>query len=88
VRDPAHPYTAALLRSDPNRGVPGKPLPALEGTVLAPKDWPRGCHFQDRCPFVDDTCRSAAVPLAAVGDSRFSRCVRNGALNQAGPSDA
>jgi peptide/nickel transport system permease protein len=74
VREPAHPYTAALLRSDPHLGVPGQPLPALEGVVPSPKDWPKGCHFQERCPQVRETCRGAAVPIKLIGPGRLCRC--------------
>jgi peptide/nickel transport system permease protein len=78
VRDPAHPYTQALLRSDPHRGRRGQPLPSLEGTVPAPPDWPVGCHFQGRCPLAAAACRTAAVPLVAVAPGRFSRCLLAG----------
>ncbi|MFE7929784.1 dipeptide/oligopeptide/nickel ABC transporter permease/ATP-binding protein [Streptomyces sp. NPDC057456] len=77
VTAPAHPYTAGLLRSDPHHAVPGEPLPAVEGAVPPPPQWPVGCHFQNRCPRVTDSCREKPVVihrLAAL--ERSTRCLR------------
>jgi peptide/nickel transport system permease protein len=77
VTAPAHPYTAGLMRSDPHHGVPGEPLPALEGTVPAPADWPAGCHFADRCFLAEEACRTAPVPVLVLdGGARRARCLR------------
>ena len=86
VAAPAHPYTASLMRSDPHHGVPGEPLPALEGTVPPPARWPAGCHFADRCHLVTDDCRAARVPVVTLDASasqpsaRQSRCLRTAEL--------
>ncbi|GAA1949600.1 dipeptide/oligopeptide/nickel ABC transporter permease/ATP-binding protein [Catenulispora subtropica] len=79
---PQHPYTAGLLASNPHNAVPGEPLPAIEGAVPAPGDWPRGCRFADRCALVTDECRTRPVPLrtskaAVPGDGApyLTRCV-------------
>ncbi|WP_084099537.1 dipeptide/oligopeptide/nickel ABC transporter permease/ATP-binding protein [Demequina sp. NBRC 110051] len=74
VHGPEHPYTAALLACDPHQARPGAPLPALDGAVPPPPQWPQGCHFQSRCPFVKDDCRTGAIALADGSDS--SRAVR------------
>ncbi len=63
---PAHPYTQALLASNP------LPDPALErqrkhqpiqGEVLAPIGAPVGCRFADRCPHADEQCRQQVPPM-------------------------
>jgi len=64
LRDPAHPYTALLLRTVPRIDGPRKQvLPAIEGTVPEATDWPEGCRFRDRCPLADAAC-AKAPPLA------------------------
>jgi len=77
VQRPRHPYTAALLRSNPHLARRGEPLPAISGQVLAPTDWPTGCHFAERCPFAVPACSARAVPLLPRPDGAGgSRCVR------------
>jgi peptide/nickel transport system permease protein len=86
--DPAHPYTAGLLAANPQRAIELTGprlarLPSIPGTVPPPQDWPRSCHFQDRCRLVGAECRSSAIPLFAIGDGRRSRCVHIDALRGA-----
>ncbi|MFJ8113949.1 dipeptide/oligopeptide/nickel ABC transporter permease/ATP-binding protein [Streptomyces sp. NPDC096132] len=77
VTAPAHPYTAGLLGSDPHHAVPGEPLPAVEGAVPPPAQWPVGCHFQNRCPRVTDACREKPVVISYLTSlERSTRCIR------------
>ncbi|MEU9410876.1 dipeptide/oligopeptide/nickel ABC transporter permease/ATP-binding protein [Streptomyces sp. NPDC048281] len=77
VTAPAHPYTAGLLASDPHHAVPGEPLPAVDGTVPPPSEWPLGCHFQNRCPRVTDACREKPVVISrSAALERSARCIR------------
>ena len=57
-REPAHPYTKALLASKPslNPRQRNKPI-VLGGDVPSPLNPPSGCHFHPRCPEVMDRCR-------------------------------
>ncbi len=58
LRAPEHPYTKALLLSDPGEaeGASRAKLLAIGGTVPEPGDWPRGCRFAPRCPAAFDRC--------------------------------
>ncbi|MFJ9561323.1 dipeptide/oligopeptide/nickel ABC transporter permease/ATP-binding protein [Streptomyces fuscichromogenes] len=77
VTTPAHPYTAGLLGSDPHHALPGRPLPAVEGAVPPPTQWPVGCHFQNRCPRVTDACKEKPVVIShLVEPARSTRCIR------------
>ncbi|MEU6198595.1 dipeptide/oligopeptide/nickel ABC transporter permease/ATP-binding protein [Streptomyces sp. NPDC047061] len=77
VTAPAHPYTAGLLSSDPHHAVPGEPLPAVEGAVPPPSQWPVGCHFQNRCPRVTEECREKPVVISQLAAlERSARCIR------------
>ena len=83
VRDvllqPAHPYTMALLASDPHTIAELDDTPRLAsipGQVPAPGAWPQGCRFAERCRFTSIECRSP-IPLDArvVGEG-VVRCIR------------
>ncbi|MFC8520750.1 dipeptide/oligopeptide/nickel ABC transporter permease/ATP-binding protein [Streptomyces sp. NPDC057257] len=77
VTTPAHPYTAGLLSSDPHHALPGEPLPAVEGAVPPPTQWPVGCHFQNRCPRVTDACKEKPVVISHLVElERSTRCIR------------
>ncbi|UWZ34826.1 ABC transporter ATP-binding protein [Dactylosporangium roseum] len=56
---PAHPYTRSLiqcsLRLDQGRR---QKLPVVPGEPPTPGSWPAGCHFNPRCPAVQDRCRT------------------------------
>ncbi|MFM8601694.1 MAG: ABC transporter ATP-binding protein [Actinomycetota bacterium] len=69
------PYTEALLKSIPRLETPtGTRLPVIEGRLPDPtKDEP-GCAFANRCPYVQDKCRSDKPPLKSDGNDHFYRC--------------
>lgn len=73
---PAHPYTAALLRSvpDPGRRV-GRRLPYIPGAP--PKVGTTGdfCSFADRCTRAREECTTTDPPLLPVADGRASACL-------------
>jgi peptide/nickel transport system permease protein len=72
---PRHPYTDALLRSDPHAAAPGGELPAIGGQVVAPGEWPVGCRFAARCRLATDACTAGPVPLAEPDAGHVSRCI-------------
>jgi peptide/nickel transport system ATP-binding protein/peptide/nickel transport system permease protein len=72
---PRHPYTEALVRALPQSAVPGQRLATIPGQVPDPAAWPTGCRFADRCGYVEDRCRAAAVELTSTGAGQ-ARCIR------------
>ncbi|WFE42698.1 dipeptide ABC transporter ATP-binding protein [Micromonospora sp. WMMD998] len=65
LREPAHPYTRALLRSVPDVG--GRPVVATPGAMPLLTRPPENCPFVARCAHADGTCsaeRPATRPLA------------------------
>jgi peptide/nickel transport system permease protein len=74
-RRPYHPYTEALLKSNPNGAPVGEPLPTIAGTVPPPQLWPRSCHFAPRCRYATPECERSPIELLAFDDDRKSRCV-------------
>jgi len=76
-REPLHPYSEALLASNPQNFEVGERLTSIPGTVPQPGSWPGGCHFHPRCRYATATCRDEAVELEQVGDARLSRCIHS-----------
>jgi peptide/nickel transport system ATP-binding protein len=73
-KDPKHPYTKGLLNSIPKLGHKTEYLPTIEGQVPSLSKLPKGCRFQDRCPFVMDKCRVDEPVLVEVGPERKVAC--------------
>jgi peptide/nickel transport system permease protein len=63
VRQPAHPYTAALLASVPTmESDRERPLVSIPGRAVGPFDHSPGCPFAPRCPAASERCRTE-LPL-------------------------
>jgi peptide/nickel transport system permease protein len=75
---PAHPYAKALLESNPTMGRPRTTLRSIPGTVPSPANWPKGCHFYERCPVHITECAVAPVLLEPLsnGSGHATRCIR------------
>jgi peptide/nickel transport system permease protein len=76
IRRPAHPYTLALVASNPADVEVGERLPSIAGVVPPPGRWPSGCRFAARCAFATDACRTQPIPLEDAGAGQESRCIR------------
>jgi peptide/nickel transport system permease protein len=74
-QEPLHPYTRALLASDPHQAATGGLLPTIPGSVPRPGDWPAGCRFHPRCALATDACRTRAVPVEHPPGDRETRCI-------------
>jgi peptide/nickel transport system ATP-binding protein len=80
--EPAHPYTAGLLRSTPRLDVVMPRLTAIEG---APPDLlhpPSGCAFHPRCPLATDRCREEVPAFSEVRVGRSAACYQPFDINQ------
>ncbi len=72
---PAHPYTAALLRSVPVPDPAVRPArDALGGELPSPVDPPSGCRFRTRCPRAAERCAREEPELREVGEGQFVAC--------------
>ena len=72
---PRHPYTRALLDTMPALAQPGTVLPAIEGQVPSPLDYPTGCRFADRCAHVQDTCKTRNPELQDSAPGHSAACL-------------
>jgi peptide/nickel transport system ATP-binding protein len=74
--DPRHPYTRALLRSNPRHGgTPGRRLPMIAGSVPDLLNRPAGCPFHNRCEeAIAGTCDRLDPAMIEVGAGHAARC--------------
>ncbi|GGQ53501.1 ABC transporter ATP-binding protein [Kitasatospora griseola] len=85
---PRHAYTLGLIGAVPRldgRGGPLVPIPGrppAAGELHGP-----GCPFAERCPLVEDRCRTAEPQLAGDGD-HLAACVRADHLAATRPAPA
>lgn len=64
----AHPYTRALLASRPPVSDTGAELRSIPGRPLSGFEVPDGCAFSDRCPHVQNRCRSERPEPSSAGE--------------------
>jgi peptide/nickel transport system permease protein len=76
-REPLHPYTEALLASNPHKVSPSDLLPVIPGGVPKPGAWPIGCHFHPRCRYATVACREHSIPLEQLPLGRETRCIHH-----------
>ncbi|NEQ46701.1 MAG: ABC transporter ATP-binding protein [Leptolyngbya sp. SIOISBB] len=73
--NPRHPYTLGLLQSIPRLDEAQKAeLKPVEGMPPDLTDYPQGCPFAARCPYVIDRCHAEDPTLEAVGDNHAVAC--------------
>jgi peptide/nickel transport system ATP-binding protein len=65
VKNPLHPYTQGLMASIPAIGGERTRLTGIAGSTPSPLNWPEGCRFHTRCPYVMDIC-SRVEPIRAA----------------------
>ena len=72
---PSHPYTKGLLQAIPRLTSPGKrQLNTIEGMVPDLKDLPKGCRFQNRCPFATEICSQSPPPAEYIEEHHTVAC--------------
>ena len=74
-REPAHPYTRALLAAKPSLNPRDRNhRTVLGGDVPSPLNPPSGCHFHPRCPEVMDRCRIEEPKYIQLGNDHQVHC--------------
>ena len=81
VRDlfkyPKHPYTKGLLTSIPRLDhKPKVKLNTIEGMVPDIYSYPKGCRFENRCPYKDEKCVTEQPPVETVDISHQVSCFK------------
>jgi oligopeptide/dipeptide ABC transporter ATP-binding protein len=76
-RQPAHPYTHALLAAAPvadPRLARSRTKSVLQGELPSPLNPPPGCSFNTRCPMAQARCRHERPILRSVSGGRMVAC--------------
>ena len=73
---PLHPYTKGLIAAQPESVEPGQPLKAIPGAPPGLGANLVGCPFAERCPFVEERCRTSPIELEEVEPGRLVACLR------------
>ena len=73
-QSPAHPYTIGLLGAIPRLSAGRQRLKDIPGQVPSPFNFPKGCHFQARCPYAFDRCRQETPLLYDCGGGQKAAC--------------
>ncbi|WP_119390841.1 ABC transporter ATP-binding protein [Taklimakanibacter lacteus] len=73
-RNPAHPYTEALISAIPSIRRRSRDRIVLKGDPPNPVDMPAGCPFHPRCPRAIAHCRSERPALRQGPDGRLVAC--------------
>ncbi len=80
-RNPAHPYTRALLDAIPHLSQ-ARALVGIPGRTPGPGRRPAGCRFHDRCAYVVERCRTEEPPPVEVAPDHVARCWRIGDIGE------
>jgi peptide/nickel transport system ATP-binding protein/oligopeptide transport system ATP-binding protein len=66
-KKPKHPYAVGLFQSIPKLGQKIKRLDTISGMVPSALAFPKGCRFNNRCPFATDKCVDEEPALREIG---------------------
>jgi peptide/nickel transport system ATP-binding protein len=73
LREPAHPYSRALVSAIPHHGRGGHRI-VLQGDPPNPADRPSGCAFHPRCAVASAVCARESPALKPRADGRLVAC--------------
>jgi peptide/nickel transport system ATP-binding protein len=75
-KQPAHPYTQALLSAIPvpDPDVNPQDRPKLAGEIPSPVSPPSGCRFRTRCPLAQERCAVEEPIVRKVAPGHFVAC--------------
>jgi len=71
---PKHPYTIGLFESLPSVHLNRDRLHTIKGNVPAATNFPSGCRFHPRCPYVMDVCPEREPPLESIRAGHHAAC--------------
>ena len=73
-KNPLNPYTKGLIKSMPKVSGKKERLYNIKGSVPDPVDFPKGCRFNNRCPYAFEKCMESVPDLIEVEKDHFVRC--------------
>jgi oligopeptide/dipeptide ABC transporter ATP-binding protein len=70
----AHPYTQGLFNSRTAHQSHNERLLSIKGSVPHLKNYPSGCRFHPRCPYVMEKCKQGVVPNFEINPDHTALC--------------
>lgn len=70
----AHPYTQGLFKSRTALQAPHEPLKSIKGSVPSLTNYPKGCRFHPRCPYVMEKCKQGPVVNFQIEKDHTAMC--------------
>ncbi len=74
IRNAAHPYTRALLKSVPSIDTPLDEMSHIEGESPDPVNIPAGCSYHPRCPIATSICVEQDPEFFEVDEDHWAAC--------------
>lgn len=74
IDSPKHPYAKALIDAYPTKDKLGKRLQIIDGIVPTPRDYPKGCHFYDRCSERVSMCKEKDPIFKNLSETHIVQC--------------
>ncbi|MFC4551139.1 MULTISPECIES: ABC transporter ATP-binding protein [Halorussus] len=74
LKNAAHPYTRALLRSLPSIDSVVEEMRPIEGSAPDPVNTPSGCRYHPRCPLADEQCETVDPEIEEVEREQAAAC--------------
>jgi peptide/nickel transport system ATP-binding protein len=71
---PRHPYTRLLIDAAPTMDISDRSLHPIAGDLPNPASPLSGCCFSNRCPFVEDVCKTTEPPMMPTESGGMYRC--------------
>lgn len=81
---PRHPYTMALIDSNPKYGQSKTKMATIVGTPPSLVGELKGCPFAERCKYAKEICRQKEPELVAAGPGRQCACHRMDEIGKEG----
>jgi len=85
---PAHPYTEALLASNPVISGARQRLVTIAGSVPEAMNMPPGCRFAPRCPYRRDPCEASPPAVCPLSTDHYVACIRPFGYQHSATADA
>lgn len=71
---PGHPYTKALLESNPRGEDASEKLQTIDGTPPSLYNDITGCSFAPRCPYATEKCRTESPQKKSLNEGHYAVC--------------
>ena len=70
--EPLHPYVQLLMKCIPS--LARRELGSIPGIAPSPVDWPSGCRFHPRCPYVMPKCKREIPTMIQAQAGHYAAC--------------